>query len=184
MEKDFTLLSHLQKQLILSAIDSVNPSSKTGGYLVYSTCSVTIDENEAVVDYALRKRPNVHLVDSGLEFGRPGYTSYRGKSFHASVNQTRRFYPHVHNMDGFFVAKFKVMRRAKQAEEQEERSDPVVNEDVLQDVQFHENEDERYIHGESPHNRSSGLRLMDFRIKAETAEGERSARYTSESCCA
>ena len=79
MEKDFTLLSHLQKQLILSAIDSVNPSSKTGGYLVYSTCSVTIDENEAVVDYALRKRPNVHLVDSGLEFGRPGYTSYRDR---------------------------------------------------------------------------------------------------------
>jgi len=144
-EKDFTLLSHLQKQLILCAIDSVNPASKTGGYLVYSTCSVTIDENEAVVDYALRKRPNVQLVDSGLEFGRPGYTSYRGKSFHATVNQTRRFYPHVHNMDGFFVAKFKVMRRAKKAGEDKEGSDPVVDQDVLQDVQFDENEDERYI---------------------------------------
>ena len=48
---------------------------------MYSTCSITVEENEAVLDYVLRKR-DVRLVNAGLEFGRNGFTSYRGKNFH------------------------------------------------------------------------------------------------------
>ncbi|KAG7692165.1 hypothetical protein KL930_005103 [Ogataea haglerorum] len=105
-EKDFIQIPHLQKQLLLSAIDSVDAHSATGGVIVYSTCSVAVEENEAVVDYALRKRPNVKLVETGLAIGKPGFTSYRGKQFNPKVSLTRRYYPHAYNVDGFFVAKF------------------------------------------------------------------------------
>lgn len=105
-ERDFMQLPHIQKQLVLAAIDSVNHASKTGGYIVYSTCSVTIEENEAVVQYALSRRPNVRLVDTNLPFGKEGFTNYMGKKFDPSMRHTRRYYPHTYNVDGFFVAKF------------------------------------------------------------------------------
>ncbi|KAF1829684.1 NOL1/NOP2/sun family putative RNA met [Decorospora gaudefroyi] len=97
----------LQKQLILAAVDSIDHHSKTGGYLVYSTCSVTVEENEQVVQYCLNKRPNVKLVETGLTFGKEGFTNIGGKVFHPSMKMTRRYYAHTFNVDGFFVAKFK-----------------------------------------------------------------------------
>lgn len=123
-ENDFKLLTHLQKELILAAIDCTEPNPKhplikaniedgkdesyDGGIIVYSTCSITVEENEAVVDYALKMRPNVRLLDTGLPstIGTPGFINFRGNRFHPSVTLTRRFYPHKDEMDGFFVAKF------------------------------------------------------------------------------
>ena len=129
--RDIQRISHLQKELLRAAVDAVDPHSPTGGIVVYSTCSVSTEENEQVVDFILRRR-FVRLVETGLEVGKPGFTRHKERRFHPSLVLTRRFYPHVHNMDGFYVAKLKKYKNGIRGEEEEEEEEE--EEDLDNDI--------------------------------------------------
>jgi NOL1/NOP2/sun family putative RNA methylase len=49
--KKSKLLSHMQKNLLRSALSCTKP----GGTIIYSTCTLSIEENEEVIDWVLKK---------------------------------------------------------------------------------------------------------------------------------
>jgi len=92
--KSIENMAEVQQQMIANCAQKV----ATGGYLIYSTCSITVEENEMVIERFLKEHPNFHLVEIKPELGLPGL---RG------LTQCRRLYPHIHDCNGFFIAKLK-----------------------------------------------------------------------------
>ncbi|MEM9665963.1 MAG: RsmB/NOP family class I SAM-dependent RNA methyltransferase [Bacteroidota bacterium] len=80
---------------------------RPGGRVVYATCTYAPEENEAVVEAALRAFEGhvrtVPVVLPGVEAS-PGLTAWRGRTFDASLTHTRRVWPHHRDTGGFFVA--------------------------------------------------------------------------------
>jgi NOL1/NOP2/sun family putative RNA methylase len=93
-----------QRALISSAIKALKP----GGTLVYSTCTLTVEENEEIVDHALNEFPvTLESFDLPGLTNRPGITEFKGKSYHPQLAQAKRLYPFENQTEGFFVARIR-----------------------------------------------------------------------------
>ncbi|KAL5234025.1 hypothetical protein ACI65C_001435 [Semiaphis heraclei] len=94
----------LQRKLLINAVNLVKP----GGIVVYSTCTITLEENEHNVAWVLENFPQMELIAINSEVGSPGITTQAGlnKDLCALV---RRFGPENTEEDsiGFFISKFR-----------------------------------------------------------------------------
>ena len=90
----------LQEELLAAGLRVLKP----GGLLVYSTCSLEVEEDEAVVSSV--DESVASLVDLGLSVGSPGLSSFGGVSFRSDIGLSRRLWPHRDSTQGFFLACF------------------------------------------------------------------------------
>jgi NOL1/NOP2/sun family putative RNA methylase len=81
---------------------------KTGGEMVYSTCTLEPEEDEEIVDRLLRDFPNAELLDINLDIKRrPAITEFNGRKYDERIKKCLRIYPQDNDSEGFFVAKIK-----------------------------------------------------------------------------
>jgi len=96
-------LSRIQKKLASSALELL----KTGGEMIYSTCTLSPEEDEEVVDYLVRNF-NIEIEEIKLPLKlRCGVCEWGGQEYSPEVRKAVRLYPHDNNTDGFFLAKIR-----------------------------------------------------------------------------
>ena len=94
-----------QVQLLISAFLALKP----GGQLIYATCSLAPEEDEAVLTQLLEAYPEVASIENCSKIGinAPGLSSFEGQIFHHEVKNALRLWPHIALSSGFFAAKIR-----------------------------------------------------------------------------
>ncbi len=103
-------MGRMQKKLIANALKCL----KVGGELVYSTCTHSPEENEAVIDFALRNFPvEIEKIILPLKC-RAGVKEWNDERFDSNVDKSCRIYPQDNDSEGFFVAKMKLLEEIRE----------------------------------------------------------------------
>ena len=95
--KSIQNMSEIQWQMINNCAEKV----AIGGALTYSTCSITLEENEGIIERFLQEHPDFKLLDIEPKIGLPGLKG---------LVQCQRLYPHIHQCNGFFIAKLQKIK--------------------------------------------------------------------------
>lgn len=96
-------LQDLQTRLLIAAIKM----AKVGGEIVYSTCTLSVEENEMVINKILSKYP-VEIEEVNLPVKtHSAFIKYNGLEFDKSLSKAVRILPWEINSDGFFLIKLR-----------------------------------------------------------------------------
>jgi len=96
-------MSKIQKKLASEALKLL----KVGGEMIYSTCTLSPEENEGVVDYLI-KHFDIKIEEINIDLKmREGILEWRGEKYSNDVVKARRLYPQDNNTDGFFLCRIK-----------------------------------------------------------------------------
>jgi len=90
----------IQKRLIADAVELLKPN----GILIYSNCSLELEENELNIEWALKELP-ISLQKINLPIGDEGLTEIFGKKLNPEIQKCKRFWPHKTGTEGFFICK-------------------------------------------------------------------------------
>lgn len=106
-------LCEIQNKLLVSAIKML----KVGGELVYSTCSLTPEENELIINKILNKYPmDVESVDMPIKHHK-GLMEYQGVKLDNRLANAIRIFPWEVDSDGFFLIKLKKISETNSTEQ-------------------------------------------------------------------
>ena len=103
-EREQDALAKRQAGLLESALHAV----KVGGQVVYSTCTLSPEEDEGVLDALLHKFPGTFQVDDldcRLDRPAPALIQDGARSFDPVVRNAARLWPHIFGTAGFFAAR-------------------------------------------------------------------------------
>ncbi len=97
-------LAGTQRQLIKIAFENL----KENGTLVYSTCSVEPEENEAIVSYLLDTFDNAKIEKINLDLKRSKpILEFDNQKYREEVKDCLRIWPQDNDTEGFFITKIK-----------------------------------------------------------------------------
>lgn len=103
-DKEERNLAKRQCKLLESALFAAKP----GGQIVYATCTLSPEEDEAVLDWLISRYPDsVQIEDLTQKTGihSPGITTYGSQTFHSAISKAFRLWPNRINSAGFFCVR-------------------------------------------------------------------------------